>query len=660
MNNINNPDNPVILFIPETGIYPFIRGLSVLGDALMKKGGKVLITHDTGQMLRSPLLAKNRTPLNISPDKKIDLYKTNEKYFKIATKKYNFSSIELSEIVNQKMMQEIDSLGSETNYGLDNIKFRGFPVGKIAQYDFILETKFPYSTELSKEHRLLYLTYVKNTALTIAITDRICEIYDPSLFLTFNEYAQCQAVRYSAKTHNVSRLAMTYPVHFNIDGSRFSIWESTCEYWRYRHCQKWNEGKDFPIKPEHVIACWNDAVFRIHKSGSHIFSHQNKTNPSVIFERLGLNPNRKTIVAYTSSQDERGSVEIAMKIWKEDNNVTDAFANQIEWLNMLNDYASKNSDIQIVVRIHPREGQRQFGFDSKNLEQLKGKLKDKGDNFIIVWPDDPMSSYDLLELANVCLVAWSFMGQEAVRLGIPVLSFTGNMFYPDDDFIQVATTREEYKKKLDFIVNMEYSWLHLVKAVRFYHWRIFITSLDLSETVPVSFKDDTVWPEAPSSMVETINDILSGNQDLIRYNMEKWRSSINPDSVRYEYEAMRQGIRLFLDKIFYPPLTHKERTGALFHIYKRLKGELVKNLSRLTKKKLYSTKAPYLPFTDYNLEYATNTLRMEEFIQRTREDKKLRIIVADGPYAVLINNGKLLRRMSPLAIRLAKLHEYKF
>lgn len=660
MNNINNPDKPVILFIPETGIYPFTRGLSVLGDVVMKKGGKVFITHDTGQMIRSPLLAKNRTPLDISSSKKKSIYKTNEKYFKIARKKYNFSSIELSEIMDSKMMKEIDALASNKNEDLENIQFRGFPVGKIAGYDFILETKFPYSAKLSKEHKSLYLTYIKNTALTIAITDRICEIYNPSLFITFNEYAQCQAVRYSAKTHNVSRLAMTYPVHFNIDGSRFSIWESTCEYWRYRHCQKWNEVKDFPIKPEHVIACWNDSVFRIHKSGSHIFSHQNKTDPSVIFEKLGLNPNRKTIVAYTSSQDERGSVEIAMKIWKEDNHVADAFSNQIEWLDMLSNYASKNSDIQIVVRIHPREGQRQFGFDSKNLEQFKEKLRSKSDNFIIVWPDDPISSYDLLELANVCLVAWSFMGQEAMRLGIPVLSFTGNMFYPDDDFIQVATTREEYKKKLDFIVNMEFTWLHLVKAVRFYHWRIFITSLDLSETVPVSFKDDTVWPEAPSSTIETINNILSGNQDLISYNVEKWRSTINPDSVRCEYDAMRQGIRLFLDKIFYPPLTHKERTDTLFHIYKRLKRELVKNFSRLTRKKLYSAKEPYLPFTDYNLEYTTNILDMKEFIQRTKQDKKLRIIVADGLYVILINNGKLLRRMSPLAIRLAKLHECKF
>src|SRR3989344_3631559 len=545
MNDINNPNKPVILFIPETGIYPFIRGLSVLGDSVVKQGGHVLLTHDTGQMLRSPLMARNRTPINISDDKKKEIYKTNEKYFKTAKQKYNFSSIELSEIVTPQMMEEIDAFTDDTDVNLKDIKFRGFPVGKIAEYDFILETKFPYSETLSEQHKALYLTYIKNTALSISITDYICEHYKPSLFITFNEYAQCQAVRHSANIHKIRRMAITYPVNYNIDGSRFSIWESTCEYWRYRHCQNWSTGKNIPIKPEHVIACWNDSMFRIHNSGSHIFSHQNRSDPSVIFEKLGLDPNRKTIIAYTSSQDERSSVEIAMKIWGEDNNVKDAFSSQIEWLNTLNDYAYKHKDLQIVARIHPREGRKQFGFDSKNLEQIKNELKNYSDNFIIIWPDDPISSYDLLELANVCLVAWSFMGQEAVRLGIPVLSYTGNMFYPDDDFVQVATTPEEYRKRLDSIIHMEYTWQHLVKAIRFYHWRIFIPSLDLSETVPVSFSDDTIWPEAPSSSLGVINNILSGKQDLIAYNMEQWKSSINIDSIRKENEAVRQGIRHF-------------------------------------------------------------------------------------------------------------------
>jgi hypothetical protein len=582
--SITNSENPVILFIPEAGVYPFMRGLSILGDAIQKQGGRVLVTHDTGQMLRSPLLGMNKVPVPTPADKKAEVYKSNEQIFKSALKKYKFTPIELAELVGEELQKEIDDVVSGAGDDLENIIFRGFPVGKIAQYDFILETKFPYSPKLSELHKALYAIYIKNTALTIALTDTICERYHPSLLLTFNEYAQCQAVRYSAEKHKVGRMAMTYPTHYNVDASKFSIWKTTCEYWRYVHCQKWNTEKDTPIRKEHVLECWKDTLFRMYGSGSHIFSARKENDPGFIFKKLNLDPRRKTIVVYTSSQDERGSVEIAMKIWREDNHVIDAFPNQIAWLVALRDYVLKRDDVQIVVRIHPREGTRGAGFDSEHLQKLRKTFTENTSNFIIVWPDEPISSYDLMELADVCLVAWSLMGQEAARLGIPVLSFTGNMFYPDDDFMQVATAPEEYFKRLDSILTMGYTWYHLVKAVRFYHWRIFLTSLDLGETVPRTFDDNTLWPEAPLSTVEVITNILSDKKDLITYNLEEWKSSLAPDAIVHEAEAMRQGIRRFIDSVFYPPDPEK-KPSFLFRVFRRVIRELTGKNLPLTKKK---------------------------------------------------------------------------
>ncbi len=185
MTKTNNTKHPVILFIPEAGIYPYIRGLSILGDAIQKSGGKVLITHDTGQMLRSPMMAMYKTSVNISKSEKEKIRRATETNFKNVLKNYDFSSIELSELVDAQLINEVNSLSNETPVDLRKIYFRGFPVGKIAEFDFILETKSPYYLKLSESHRRLYLQYVKNTALALAITDKICEIYKPSLLLTF-------------------------------------------------------------------------------------------------------------------------------------------------------------------------------------------------------------------------------------------------------------------------------------------------------------------------------------------------------------------------------------------------------------------------------------------------------------------------------------------
>ncbi len=644
MIRINDPNHPVILFIPEAGIYPFIRGLCVLGDAVSKQGGTVYITRDTGQMLRSPIHAMLRLPVNTSKSNKKLINKLSEKYIKEVSKNYGFSTIELSDYVDDKLFRKINLLVDKKINNLKDIKYMGFPVGQIAEYDFVLETKFPFTANMDIKHKELYAVYVKNTALTVAITDRLCKVYKPSLILTFNEYAQGQAAHFGAKINKVERMAITYPVHFNIDASKFSIWKNNYQSWRYKHCQNWNKWKNTPICKGDVIECWKDCVFRMYGYGSHIFSSVKRNNIEGIFNKLKLDQSKKTIVVFTSSQDERISGEISMKIWGEKNKVVDVFSDQIEWLSMLRDYAFKRKNIQIIVRIHPREGIRQFGFDSGFLLKLKKKFKKDKTNFKIIWPDDPVSSYDLLEFTDVCLVAWSLMGQEAARLGIPVLSYTSNMFYPNDDFIQVATTREEYEKKLNFILEMKNTWQHLVKAIRFYHWRTFIPSLNLEETVTKDFDDNSVWPKAPPSKLEVINNILSGKQDLIKYNIKKWKDTLPADAFYQESKAIKFGIRWFLDKTFYP-----QKNYIFFRIWRYFLLKINSNIRILPSNK---------KFIDYRLKYSGDISKLNNYVKETRKNTKLRIFVGNGLQVILVNKGKVLRRMSPMVIRLAKLHEY--
>jgi hypothetical protein len=640
--NINDPNHPVILFIPEAGIYPYMRGLAVLGEAVTKCGGRVLVAHDTGQMLRSPIMAMYKTSVSISAKEKNKIHSVTERNIRQVLRKYKFSAIELSNLVDSQLIKEIDSLADNAGENLKKISYKGFPVGQIAEFDFILETKFPYYSNLSRQHKELYLQYIKNTALAIAVTNNICEKYNPSMLLTFNEYAQCQAVRYSAETYKVRHMTLTYPVHFNIDSSKFLIWKSSYRRWMTDHIRKWNGFKNTPVAEKHAAASWDDSIFRMYGTGSHIFSMRKKKDPGLIFSELQLDSKRKTIIVYTSSQEERRCAEIAMKAWGENNPATDVFPNHIEWLSMLRDYSAKKDDVQIVVRVHPREGFRQFGFDSQHLRKLKARFKKNTPNFKIVWPDDPISSYDLMELADVCLISWSTIGQEAARVGIPVLSCVGNMYYPNDDFIQVAANLKEYKEKLDSILKMDYKWEHLVKAIRFYHWRTFIPSLDLGKAIPADFDDHSVWPKAPPSATKVINDILSGENDPIKYNIRKWQESLSAGASRREAKVIKEGIRRFLDNIFYPP----RNTDMIFRLWRYAWRKITGNSLWVPKRSL----------RDYRLEYTEDLSQMDSLIKKTKDNPKLRVLVRDGLRVVLVNKGRLLHRVSPMVIRLARLH----
>lgn len=644
-------NKPVILFIPEAGIYPYLRGLSVLGDAISKNGGKVLVTKCTGQMKRCIMMDMNNCPIDVSEEEKAKLCKKCSNMFCQAKKKYNFEEIDLSELVDEEMENEIsDILKDVSTEEKQNINYMGFPVGKAAQFDFTLMTKYLYGPELGEHHQKIYDTYIKNIAFTTALAKKICKRYDPELLLTFGEYAQYQGARHATILENVKRKAMIYPMHFNADCSRFIIWKNTNEAFFYPHCQRWNDYKNICISSKHVRECWDDAYFRLFTAGSHIFSPRKAEDPEVIFKKLNLDEKKKTIVVYTSSYDERYVKNIVMDIWKEGPEIIDAFPDQISWLKMLRSYVSYRDDVQIIVRVHPREGSRQFGFDSQHLKQLKKEFSEESSNFTIIWPDDQTSSYDILELADVCLVPWTLMGQEAVRLGIPVLSSTGNMFYPNDDFIQVAIDPEDYKRKLDEIIEMRFTWKHLVKAVRYYHWRAFAPALDLSETVPKDFSDSNIWPEVPDNMSKVINDVLMDKSDLIEYNIENWTKNLPEDAEEQERKEMMRGIRYLLDAFFYPPKLTRELSKAEHVINYFWRAFVKKNLfnKKIIKEKLFS---------DYVLRFSDNVTEIDRFVKETKNNKLLRILVADGMHAILINNGKTIKRMSPVAIRLARLHE---
>jgi hypothetical protein len=648
MTDITNPNHPVILFVPEAGMYAFLRGLSVLGDAVVKKGGKVFVTFDNGVMLRSPMMSRKRMPAYITEEQIKSITESNEKNIRIVEKKYGFSVLKLSDFVDKNIKKEINDLIKNIDEDLYQITYKGFPVGEIAQYDFALETKSVYSKESSKEHKKLYAVYVKNTALAIAVTDRICKKLKPSLFLAFNEYAECQGMRYSAQKNDVRRMAITNPPHLNVDGSRLQIWDTLLEYWIFRHCANWPKFKDIPLKRETVNELWNDVVFHMYRSGSHIFSYKKNTEPSIIFDKLKLNPKRKTLVAYTSSPDEEVGLRLAMKIWDEDTNITEAFETQAEWMEYLKNYVEKRDDVQVVVRVHPREGPRQFGFDSDHLKFLKSKFLEDTEKFKIIWPENPISSYDLMELADICLVSCSNIGQEAARLGIPQLAYVGNMSYQDDDFMQVATTKEEYGKRLDSVINMELNWNQLLKAMRFCNWRNFVTSLNLRETVPIEINNDTIWPKAPESKIEIINNILSGKEDLVEYNIKAWKNSLTEKSKEIETEAMKKGIRRFLDQTFYPPLPEKKRVLTNFYI--RIWNKLIGGNAPFSKHK-------QAPFIDYTLKYSNDSSKIKEFVMETEKNSNLRIILSSGMNSTLIHNGKIIERLSPMINRLSKLHE---
>ena len=178
----------------------------------------------------------------------------------------------------------------------------------------------------------------------------------------------------------------------------------------------------------------NDLRFRLSKNNFSIYS------PSLTFEDPSShkliqfeNPTQPLVSIFTSSLDEAiatgnllGALGEALPSSRQ------PFASQEEWLLWIIETAKLNSDINFLIRIHPRCGkEKRSGISSQYMLVLENLLRTyvkELPNLRICWPEDTVSSYDIMIWSQLIINGWSNICMEAGRMGIPVVNtFFDNM-----------------------------------------------------------------------------------------------------------------------------------------------------------------------------------------------------------------------------------------
>lgn len=548
----------VIIFLPETGMYPYLRTLLTAADSV-SSGKNIYVTHCTGQMECCSMMAANGKFGNISPEEKAILCERCTKILESAQKKYHFSQIDMVDIITSEVRGKLEKLIPENINACYTFTYKGLQIGKIALYDLVLATKILQIAPLNKENQVLYRKYILNTMIAMEIVNTACETIHPDLILTFNPYAQCQAAKYIAEKNNIFYKFLTNISYCGSDYSQYYVTKGFITIDLFKICQLWHKYSNIPILPQYVDKSWKDTIFKSYGTGSHIFSKSKKSTPKQLLKQLNLSENKKTIVAFTSSNDEYIGLNAAMQAWNISIPATDLFPSTSDWLKFLELYAIEHTEIQIIVRIHPREGIKQLGKPSEHFLLLQEEFKiKKANNFIIIWPDDDISSYDLIELANLVLITISTMGLECARLGIPILSCSTEKYYSNASFMQVASNLKEYEDKLNKMINLNYTFFMLRDAIRYNYWRNFILAIDFSETVPHDFDNIYKWPFAPKKIKQAMLDICFDKISLEDMNIKQLTTSITENSEKYETEAILKGIELYINTVMFPPKILKQ------------------------------------------------------------------------------------------------------
>ena len=138
--------------------------------------------------------------------------------------------------------------------------------------------------------------------------------------------------------------------------------------------------------------------------------------------------NKRHIVIYNSSEDEFCAIN-------EEVDKAALFPSQIEGITQIVDHFSGKEDVQVYLRIHPNLKKITYSYHTD-------LYKIKADNFQIIPPDSDISSYTLMEGADIVIVFGSTMGIEAAYAGKPTICLA-YAFYSLMNVVYVPKTVEE-------------------------------------------------------------------------------------------------------------------------------------------------------------------------------------------------------------------------
>ena len=521
---------------------------------------------------------------------------------------------------------------------LEDIEYKGLAVGKIAIHDLMLETKVLSVENLTDDQFKLYKQYIKSVIVSYEIADSICKKISPSLVLCFNPYAQNHGVRKACLSNGVDFRCVTNAHHLGANWSMMQISDSWFTKDFVEFIQTWSRGKDIPLSATAIERCFDDIVFRMYETGSHIFSPPKSANIEDLFDSLDLDKNKKIFGVFTSSYDEKFGISILLQAWDEYFETQKVFPDQVSWLKYLLAFSMTRDDVQFVVRIHPREIRN--GVVSEHLKLLRKEFSGEYKNFKVVWPEDKISSYDLFEIIDGCLVANSTVGLECARMGIPLLLYEQNWTYPNEHFALNASSIDDYKSKLDQLISSDPAIEGMVSALRFYNWRVFMFSLDIS--ADVSRNEDSPFQKLTSTR-SMVAASLIGEINYLEHNFQQLKKL--GVSSEEELAAILTGIARIFSVIFSPKPNFLERS----------RKKIIKIISQV-----FHVDSDFLlkPKAEIGHEVvvATGCEGIDELIVKTARDKSLRAIVVDGYYCHYINNGKVSVRMSKLLVRLASMY----
>jgi hypothetical protein len=125
-----------------------------------------------------------------------------------------------------------------------------------------------------------------------------------------------------------------------------------------------------------------------------------------------------------------------------------AFPGMREWILGTIDHFAKRPDLQLLIRVHPAEVRGTLPSRQKVVDEVRKARPALPKNVFLIPPEDPVSTYSVMEKCNAALIYGTKTGVELAGLGLPVI-VAGEAWIRNKGITSDARTAGEYYALLD-------------------------------------------------------------------------------------------------------------------------------------------------------------------------------------------------------------------
>lgn len=331
--------------------------------------------------------------------------------------------------------------------------YRGIAFGKMAAYELILEFK-KKDLNFSQIENEIFINYIENCLRTYLAGCRFLEEYLPDRVILFNpQYGVNSAFCAAAESLNIRVDALAFSNILFEMRSYIRLWNWT----KYRNVTPGRSSENYELTEINAIY-----KFRLRRNLEFIrkatspWTYSQPAQGSDIRRILQIPRESKILLAVMNSLDEQFAA-VTSEIWPVEFASKRVFENQEEWLRSLIDFSSKEKELALVIRLHPREfpNKRESVMAEAHQEraQLFGQLPE---NVRLDHPSLGIPIEDYFEETTAITTGWSSVGLEWQIRGIPCVTYDSNLpMYPNRTHL-ASTSKEEYFMNLSYVLSTKF------------------------------------------------------------------------------------------------------------------------------------------------------------------------------------------------------------